>query len=790
LEIREKSLGPAHRDVAASLNNLAALYEDQGRYTEAEPLAKQSLEISEKALGPNHPDVAISLNNLAELYQHQGRNTDVEPLYKRSLEISEKALGSNHPDVAVSLNNLAEVYRKQGRNGEAERLYKQALAISEAAVGDHPNLALYLNNLALLYKTLGRYGEAEPLFKRSMGIREKALGPDHPKFAESLNNLASLYQAEGRYADAEPLYERGLAIDEKAMGLSHPTVAIFLNNLADLYRLQGRYADALPLVRRITEDSVEQRGIYLPILLGASANSLISRTDAISESYLLIQRVTSSAASNAINQLSVRFAAGNDQLAQLVRKDQDLGAEIQGLDNGLIASITKESRKRDASTEQKIRDRVQAISVERTRIESELSQKFPAFVALSKPAPLAVQETQALLADDEALILLDFDWQSYAWVITRSSADWFQLKITAKDLEAQIKALRSSITDTLDAPFDVDASYRLYQSIFGQIADRLKSKKRLSVVTNGALTSLPLQLLITKDPAGKKLRDVDWFVRSYATTILPSAASLKTLREHTGIDPATKPMIAFADPVFSKSARRAARERIAMRGMTSFATGAQIDVPLLAETLEQLPSTRDEVQTIAKLLDVDARDIKLGLDATVTAVKGANLDQYRIVYFATHGLVAGDVEKFAKGRVEPALALSIPDKPTDIDNGLLSASEIAQLKLNAEWVVLSACNTAAEDKPGAEALSGLARAFFYAGARSLIVSHWEVDDEVTAKLMTRTFLLIRDNPALSHGEALQQAMLSIIDNPSSEEEKNPRFWAPFVIVGEPEKPKW
>src|SRR6202040_2134268 len=156
-------------------------------------------------------------------------------------------------------------------------------------------------------------------------------------------------------------------------------------------------------------------------------------------------------------------------------------------------------------------------------------------------------------------------------------------------------------------------------------------------------------------------------------------------------------------------------------------------------------------------------------------------------YFATHGLVAGFVEKFAKAKAEPALALTIPDNPSDLDDGLLQASEIAQLKLNADWVVLSACNTAADDKPGAGALSGLARAFFYAGARSLIVSHWEVDDQVTAQLMINTFQASARDATLSHAEALRQAMLAIIDNAKSDASANPQLWAPFVVVGEPAK---
>jgi CHAT domain-containing protein len=168
-------------------------------------------------------------------------------------------------------------------------------------------------------------------------------------------------------------------------------------------------------------------------------------------------------------------------------------------------------------------------------------------------------------------------------------------------------------------------------------------------------------------------------------------------------------------------------------------------------------------------------------------VKQTRLDAYRIVYFATHGLVAGEVEKFAKVRAEPALALTIPEKPTELDDGLLTASEVAQLKLNADWVVLSACNTAAEGDPGAEALSGLARAFFYAGARSLVVSHWEVDSEATVQLMTGTFQANARDPKLSHAEALRESMLTMIDKAKSEDDAHPRIWAPFVVVGEPAK---
>jgi CHAT domain-containing protein len=189
---------------------------------------------------------------------------------------------------------------------------------------------------------------------------------------------------------------------------------------------------------------------------------------------------------------------------------------------------------------------------------------------------------------------------------------------------------------------------------------------------------------------------------------------------------------------------------------------------------------------VAKELEANSEDIKLGEAASVTDIKHERLDNYRVVYFATHALVAGEVEKFVKVKAEPALVLSIPEKTTEEDDGLLRASDVAMLKMNADFVVLSACNTAAGDKPGAEALSGLARAFFYAGARSLIVSNWEVDSESTVALMTGLFGALKGNPHLSHAEALRLSMLQMIDKPSRPEWSQPKFWAPFIVVGEPE----
>ena len=205
----------------------------------------------------------------------------------------------------------------------------------------------------------------------------------------------------------------------------------------------------------------------------------------------------------------------------------------------------------------------------------------------------------------------------------------------------------------------------------------------------------------------------------------------------------------------------------------------------LGESLSPLPGTRREVEAIGKTLGARPTELVFGAEVTETKVKQTKLDQYRVVYFATHSLVAGELESFGKAKAEPSLVMSIPDRPTDLDDGLLSASEASQLKLNADWVVLSACNTASADGVGADALSGLARAFLYAGARSLIVSHWEIEDETTAKLMSRVFDLSQRNKTMTHGEIMQQAMLELLASAKNDDDAHPWLWAPFIVVGEP-----
>jgi len=245
LEIRRRTLGPNHPDVAQSLQNLGILSWSQGKYPEAEPLFRSAIAIRERALGPDDPELAKSLNNLAIVYKTEGKYSQAEPLYLRSFKIMEKSLGPDNPDLASSLNNLASFYYDQKKYTSAEPLFRRSLQIKEKSLGsDHPDVASTLNNLGELMTSLNKNDEAELFYQRSLAIRKKVLGATHPDVAESMVNLGSLYVVEGKLDQAEPLLVEALTIRQKSLGNEHPDVGATLSELAALRRKEHRFEEA------------------------------------------------------------------------------------------------------------------------------------------------------------------------------------------------------------------------------------------------------------------------------------------------------------------------------------------------------------------------------------------------------------------------------------------------------------------------------------------------------------------------------------------------------------------
>ena len=359
-------------------------------------------------------------------------------------------------------------------------------------------------------------------------------------------------------------------------------------------------------------------------------------------------------------------------------------------------------------------------------------------------------------------------------------------------------------------PFDPARAHALYNGLFGEVEDLIKGK-RLLIVPSGPLTQLPFQVLVMAPPAANgDVRSAAWLIRDHALSVLPAVSSLKALRRVARPSAAKKPMIGFGNPLLdgnqsdavfgdffkqraklardkqrcpSTAPRRVALLRASHRGVTPLTMrGGLADVSFIRYQ-EPLPETADELCGFAQALHADVKEMRLGARATEREVKALSasgkLAQYHIVHFATHGALSGQIN----GNGEPGLLMTPPDRPSEEDDGYLTASEIAGLKLDADWVILSACNTAAGGASGAEALSGLARAFFYAQARALLVSHWEVASDTTVKLITGAMSRLAADKTMGHAEAMRQSMLALIDT-GAPQEAHPAFWAPFVVVGE------
>ncbi len=344
--------------------------------------------------------------------------------------------------------------------------------------------------------------------------------------------------------------------------------------------------------------------------------------------------------------------------------------------------------------------------------------------------------------------------------------------------------------------FDFELAYEAYQLLMKPYEKELSDRKRLIIVPDKSLVSMPFHLMITSPPdENTTLENAPWLIRSKSITIVPSVAGFHAFRQRKKSKKITKrSFFGVGDPLIGKQRNGALphdcslpqqKPLLIAQNLASSAvdtrSGTANSNALL--DLQELPDTRCELQAGAEAAGGENLLLLHG-DATETAIKSLSEDgrlaDFDILSFATHGLIAGEL-----GQNHAGLVFTPPPTASEEDDGLLSSAEISTLRLNADFVLLSACNTAAPDQAGQEGLSGLASAFFHAGARSILVSHWPVYSDAATRLTTGLFAQRRNNPDLDKGEAQRLAIFEVLDNPNSTpRELHPAYWAPFSLVGD------
>jgi CHAT domain-containing protein/Tfp pilus assembly protein PilF len=807
LIIREKALGPDHADVAASLNNLALVFTREGRAGVAEGLLVRALAIQEKAFGPDHPNVAIALNNLADAKARLDRKKEAEGLFRRSLALREKSLGANHLDVAVSLDNLVVLLGDDERFSEAEGLARRSLAIREETLGKlHPLVASSLNNLAVVLDNTGRANDAEPLLQRALEIRLSALGEAHPDVANSFNNLGAHYLDS---KDWQPAYDAFVRASAILAGRNASEAGE--GQTADLKAYGGTnpFPGSIVAAYQLAETSDSSKAVALR-----------------SRAFEAAQRTGDEQAARAITGMSARIAAGSGDLSARVRERQDLGEQALAVDRQLIAVMSQPNAARNPQTEQALRAKASDMANRIGELDRSIAAQFPDYAGLVTRAPVSIEEAQRQLNPNEALLLFATTARfTFVWTVTRANVRWHAAPLGAKQLAETINILRCgldaeawmdgahacaeklgrnrapSAADPL--PFDLDRAFGLYQALLAPVAKDIEGKE-LILVPSGPLATLPFQVLLTEKPApGGDLAKAPWLVKRFATTVLPSVSSLKALRQIAQRSKAPKPFIGFGNPLLSGNAQsafdaeRAAQARLrqscgtspeprtselAQRGRRSIAalSGGTADIEQLKH-LAPLPETAIELCLVANSFAPAKGDVYLGKEASEATIKSLSdsgrLNQYRMLHFATHGALSGQV----RGSIEPGLVLTPPAAVTPGDDGYLSSSEISGLKLNADWVVLSACNTAGGEAANSEAFSGLARAFFYAGSRALLVSHWPVNSDAAVAITTGAIGAMASQSGIGPAEALRRSISALAAKGGAQ--AHPSVWAPFVLVG-------
>jgi CHAT domain-containing protein/Flp pilus assembly protein TadD len=827
LAIHEKALGPSHPTTANSMSNLGRVLDLQGKYADAEKMYRQSLAVREKVLGRDHPDVATNLNNLAKVMQDLGKDqqigvsearararagaavgglTEIENMYRRALAIQDRSLGREHPSTALTLSNLGGLLAVRGDFAQAEQMQRAALSTMEKVFGEqHPDTASVLTALALSMDNQGKLVEAEATYKRAIEISRRTGNPR----AELVNaaNLGYALAKRGRYREALPYYKEAVeTVDflySQTRGYSEETRASFLQQFSAIYRETIRVL--LQLYRAQPAAGYDREALAI-----ASRNQSRVFTELMRQAD--VSRFAGEPA-------FVRQRERRDQLQERVAQLRNARATVPVT----LANAAERAAEFDAQLTQ--------ASIDLIGVEEQLWREYPRFMELANPRPVTVDDLQQkLLRPGEALLsYVLLPQETVIFAVTREQFRMVVTSVKRAAIAERVHAMRRSIEKVAVGEsvlflreVEPEALYSLYRDLLAPVGSLIAGRDKLLIVADGPLQTIPFELLVAsygnaeraafervkaesdgtaQHPYLGEYAGLDYAGRRFRFAYLPSLSALTSQRLYP-----KRPnlgqldLVAFADPVFAPDAQHAmtgetvrALAQLNVGGFGRAAPGGAPFIPRLAETA-------DEASEIARVLGGKSQ-LYIGDAAQEKTAKSGDLRSARFVLFATHGFLGGEylgsdlpleegeVRRAVARVAQPALALTLVGDLKGED-GLLTMKEVIEdLELNADLVALSACNTAGESAQAnnGEGFAGLTRAFMYAGARGLLVSHWSVDSLSTQALMTSTFRNIKSG--MGALPAVSDAQKQLLGGGYSRDghhfsRAHPFFWAAFVYVGD------
>lgn len=756
-------LPAGHRDRVGIGHILATGLTRAREIKEAEPLLRSLIGEAE-ALPAGHPLRARLPMRLGIELLMQGRVNAAIPLLRMAVDASLQSPTLPSAEKANILGVMGNALLQQDIPGDALPYFEQSAAL----FGEAGLVPAQASALTMVGTAADRAGDrARGLQLREKGMAVLAQLSAQSELATALNRfkLAQSYAHVGRLEEADVMAKQAVDVLTRLRPETH-----FQNTNSRISRgwiatLRGRTAEGLDLVRAAFRSSVATnnslevvRHQVVGVLDNIEAYSQALQTAVLAGdhefAFEVLQVMVETDASRAALAVTAREEAGDTELGKLLRQRQEAAIALAEADSALLGASPEGPATDLTSFKATLENAATALS----QIDRSLDAGFPGFRALLRPRAVSLAETQARLARDETLLIVeDSDLGVYTMAVSRKQVAIGHAAIRREALRALVNRVRAGIDDGDPAQFDVEAAADLHDAVFTPaIRSLVRKGTRLRLVTGDILSALPFSLLASK--AGKNASDTRWLIEDHPISVLPSIAAMQS---EGSFGPVTGRFIGIGAPLLAAAS--------SAPGLTS-----------RAGSLAPLPGAARELAQVATLLSQSGAkgEILQGAAATEQAVRAVDYSDVGVLLFATHGLVAGRFD----GDEEPALVLTPPTVATGTsgEDGLLTASEAASMRLNVDWVILSACDTAGGNHPSAAGYTGLARAFLFAGARRVVASHWPVRDDVSARLSVGIVSAARQG--LAPDEALRRSVLSLMRDRSVPEARDPANWAPFMVV--------